>query len=62
MKRGRTLTPAERKLWREVNRETGTAFLIVTHDPRIAARCDRRIEIVDGRIASDDYSRKSTLQ
>ncbi len=40
-------------LLREVNRETGTAFLIVTHDPRIAERCDRRIEIIDGRIASD---------
>jgi lipoprotein-releasing system ATP-binding protein len=40
-------------LLREVNRETGTAFLIVTHDLRIAERCDRCIEIVDGRIASD---------
>lgn len=40
-------------LLREVNRETGTAFLIVTHDLRIADRCDRRIEIVDGKIASD---------
>jgi lipoprotein-releasing system ATP-binding protein len=40
-------------LLREVNAETGTAFLIVTHDPRIAARCDRIIEIVDGRIAHD---------
>jgi lipoprotein-releasing system ATP-binding protein len=41
------------ELMREVNRETGTTFLVVTHDPRIAARCDRRIEIVDGKIASD---------
>lgn len=41
------------ELLREVNREMGTAFLIVTHDLRIADRCDRRIEIVDGRIASD---------
>jgi len=24
--------------------------LIVTHDPRIANRCDRVIEIIDGRI------------
>jgi len=40
-------------LLREVNREMGTAFLIVTHDLRIADRCDRRIEIVDGKIASD---------
>ena len=28
----------------------GTAFLISTHDPEIAARCDRVINIVDGRI------------
>jgi predicted ABC-type transport system involved in lysophospholipase L1 biosynthesis ATPase subunit len=25
----------------------------VTHDPRIAARCQRVIEIVDGRITKD---------
>ncbi len=37
-------------LLREFNREQRTAFLIVTHDPRLAAGCDRRIELVDGRI------------
>jgi lipoprotein-releasing system ATP-binding protein len=40
-------------LMRRFNRERGTAFLIVTHDPRLARRCDRIIELVDGRIASD---------
>ena len=40
-------------LLRQFNREQHTAFLIVTHDPRLAARCDRRIELVDGRIVSD---------
>jgi lipoprotein-releasing system ATP-binding protein len=40
-------------LLREFNREQGTAFLVVTHDPRLAARCDRVIELVDGRIRSD---------
>ena len=39
-------------LLREFNRERGSACLIVTHDPRLAARCDRRIELVDGRLAS----------
>jgi lipoprotein-releasing system ATP-binding protein len=41
------------ELMRRFNRESGTAFLIVTHDPRIADRCDRVIELVDGRIVSD---------
>jgi len=40
-------------LLRQFNREQRTAFLIVTHDPRLAARCDRRIELVDGQIVSD---------
>ncbi len=38
---------------REVNRSSGTTFLIVTHDPRLAQRCDRIIELVDGTIVSD---------
>ncbi len=41
---------------REVNRASGTTFLVVTHDPRLAARCDRIIELVDGRIVSDRAS------
>ncbi len=41
------------KLLREVNRQQHTTFLIVTHDPRLAARCDRIIELVDGHIVSD---------
>jgi lipoprotein-releasing system ATP-binding protein len=37
-------------LLREFNRDHGSACLIVTHDPRLAARCDRVIELVDGRL------------
>ncbi len=40
-------------LLREVNKTSGTSFLIVTHDPRLAQRCDRIIELVDGQIAAD---------
>ena len=40
-------------LMRNVSRTSGTTFLIVTHDPRLAKRCDRIIELVDGRIDSD---------
>jgi lipoprotein-releasing system ATP-binding protein len=41
------------ELMRRFNRELGTTFLVVTHDPRIAERCERVIEIVDGRITGD---------
>ncbi len=41
------------ELMRQFNREQGTAFLVVTHDSRLAARCDRIIELVDGQIADD---------
>ena len=40
-------------LLRDVNRRQGVSFLVVTHDPRMAARCDRVVELVDGRIVAD---------
>jgi lipoprotein-releasing system ATP-binding protein len=39
------------QLLRQINREDKTTFLISTHDPDIAAICDRQINVVDGRIA-----------
>jgi len=44
-------------LMRDVNQSSGTTFLIVTHDPRLARRCDRIVELVDGRIVSDQPNR-----
>jgi lipoprotein-releasing system ATP-binding protein len=41
------------RLLREVNERYGTAFVIVTHDERLAAQCDRIVHLVDGRVASD---------
>jgi lipoprotein-releasing system ATP-binding protein len=41
-------------LLRRIHAQAGTSFLVVTHDPRLAARCDRVIEMVDGRIARDE--------
>ena len=39
-------------LLREFNLDHGSACLIVTHDPRLAARCDRAIELVDGQVVA----------
>jgi len=40
-------------LMRRMHAGQATSFLVVTHDPRLAARCDRVIELVDGRVESD---------
>jgi lipoprotein-releasing system ATP-binding protein len=44
-------------LMRRMHAELHTSFLIVTHDPRLAERCDRVIELVDGRIERDEVRR-----
>jgi lipoprotein-releasing system ATP-binding protein len=41
------------ELLRRFNREQGTTFLIVTHNHDLADRCDRVIQVVDGRITED---------
>lgn len=44
------------ELFRRFNREFGCAVLVVTHDPRLSAACDRTIDLVDGQIVSDRRS------
>jgi lipoprotein-releasing system ATP-binding protein len=40
-------------LLRAFNRDFGVTFLVVTHDPRLARRCDRVLELVDGRLVGE---------
>jgi lipoprotein-releasing system ATP-binding protein len=47
-------TAAVYDLFRRINAESGTAFLIVTHDRSIAQQTDRIIEVVDGKLVQDE--------
>ena len=38
----------------EMNRERGATLVLVTHDPDLAKRCDRRIHIAAGEIVGED--------
>ena len=40
-------------LFGELNREEGVTIVVVTHDPEVAARCERVIRIRDGVVVSD---------
>jgi lipoprotein-releasing system ATP-binding protein len=46
-------TAAVYDLFRKVNAETGTAFLIVTHDRNVAQQTDRILEVTDGELVQD---------
>ncbi len=41
------------ELMRFMNRQTGTAFVVVTHDERLAQEADRVIVLEDGRVVKD---------
>ncbi|MDI1302696.1 MAG: ABC transporter ATP-binding protein [bacterium] len=43
-------------LFRRFNREIGCAVLVVTHDSRLSASCERTINLVDGNIVSDQMN------
>ena len=37
----------------QLARQQGTAFVVVTHDERLAAQCDRQLRLVAGKLGSD---------
>lgn len=37
----------------ELNQSIGTSFIVVTHDPRLAARMDRTLRLIKGRIQAE---------
>ncbi len=48
-------------LMRKLNAETGTTFVIVTHNPEVAAACDRTISMRDGAVESHGYETADCL-
>ena len=36
-----------------MNQQYGTTLILVTHDPQLAARCDRRLRLVNGELRED---------
>ena len=49
------------ELMREVNAREGTTFLMVTHNLALARRCDRVIELVDGRVVGTEQGGRAAL-
>lgn len=46
---GETATEIEQLLF-ELNRELGTTLVLVTHDPKLAAQCQRHYALIDGQL------------
>jgi putative ABC transport system ATP-binding protein len=38
----------------DLRERSGATLLLITHDPRLAARCSRRVHIADGRVQFDE--------
>jgi len=44
-------------LLKKINQETGTTFLIISHERHIAAKSNRIVEMLDGEVIKDFYNR-----
>jgi putative ABC transport system ATP-binding protein len=49
------------RLLRKVSTEQGTAILVVTHDERMIGEVDRVLQLVDGRVVSDERKSKAQI-
>ena len=49
-------------MMRKVNLDSGTTFLIVTHNMDLARRCDRIVDVVDGQIVATPQPVRAALQ
>jgi ABC-type lipoprotein export system ATPase subunit len=48
------------EMMHRINRETGTTFVLVTHDPGVAATCDRVFQMLDGRVTNGHHAPAQT--
>lgn len=55
---GETVTEIEQLLF-ELNRELGTTLVLVTHDPKLAAQCQRHYALIDGQLV-EQFAAKPT--
>ncbi len=55
---GETATEIEQLLF-ELNRELGTTLVLVTHDPKLAAQCQRHYALIDGQLV-EQFAAKPT--
>jgi putative ABC transport system ATP-binding protein len=40
----------------ELNSKHGTTLVMVTHDPSLAARCDRTIQLAAGQVVGENHA------
>ena len=55
---GETATEIEQLLFK-LNRELGTTLVLVTHDPKLAAQCQRHYALIDGQLV-EQFAAKPT--
>ncbi|HET6520256.1 MAG TPA: hypothetical protein VFG47_10650, partial [Geminicoccaceae bacterium] len=45
-----------------LQRQRGMTLLLITHDPALAARCDRQLFMADGRLEEAEIARDGKLR